>query len=371
MAALALFLLWTFTYYRLPISQWKTSISARPAFPGSPSASEDGRPLAVSPSKARRPPRPKQDNKAVDGEHYYDGDIMFYMLPKSLNGIARTYGHRPSNQNVLFAASSLKSVAVLIPLACDMAKHVKNYVHLTVMGRSDLSIQEILEINGVDKAQCKIFWHDARPDYAAYSTETRAEASVSNALMHFKMFMHPQAIITDGLIEEDGFFVRALKRKSMEYNIPLIELPANKAERLAWLTRLEARALAAWHNPTIDVLIQVQPDSTGSLIRLLTSLHAADFAGLTLPRLSSSCHTKLIRSLKIISPTSAGLRLGGHQILVFPICCMSVAEYPQRGYPPKKPPSDFLNRSIPQIRPTPTSYSYPPAPNSPRYSSTT
>jgi hypothetical protein len=207
------------------------------------------------------------------------------MLPKTLSGIAKTFGHRTYNRNVLFAASSLKSAAVLIPLACDMAKYIKNHVHLAIMGRNDLSIEEILEINGVDKVQCNIFWHDARPNYSAYSTEIRAEASVSIALKHFKKYIHPQAIITDGLVAEDGFFVRALKLKTMEYNIPLIELPVNNAEKLEWLTRLEASALAAWHRATIDVLIQVQPDSTGSLMRLLTSLHNTDFAGLTPPRL--------------------------------------------------------------------------------------
>lgn len=288
MGALALFLLWTFTYYRLPASQWmsqRPSTPARPAFPGSPSALKDGRPLPASPPSSAQPPPRSKDSKTLDEEHYYDGDIMFYMLPKSLGRISKTSGHRPYNRNILFMASSLKSAAVLIPLACDMAKHVKNHVHLAIMGRSELSIEEILKINGVDKAQCTIFWHDARPDHAAYSTESRAEASVSTALKHFKTFMHPQAIVTDALATEDGFFVRALNLKTMEYDIPLIELPANNAERLQWVTRLEASALAAWHRATIDVLIQVQPDSTGSLMRLLTSLHTADFAGLTPPRL--------------------------------------------------------------------------------------
>src|SRR5579871_770135 len=289
LGALALFLLWTFTYYRLRTSQWMyqglSTPAQTPSF-GSPSTSKDGMPLPASPpSRARTPPPPK-DGKAVDDEHYYNGDIIFHMLPMSLGGISKTFGLRTYNRNILFAASSLKSAAVLIPLACDMAKHVKNHVHLAIMGRNDLSIDEILKINGVDKTECKIFWHDARPDYAAYSTESRAEASVSTALKHFKTFMHPQAIITNGLVAEDEFFARALKLKTTEYNIPLIELPANNVERLEWLTRLEASALAAWHRATIDILIQVQPDSTGSLMRLLTSLHNADFAGLTLPRIT-------------------------------------------------------------------------------------
>src|SRR5215469_3777779 len=64
LAALALFLLWTFTYYRLPASQWMSqapSTSTRPA-------SKDGLPLATyPPSQTRSPPRPKE-GKAVDGE---------------------------------------------------------------------------------------------------------------------------------------------------------------------------------------------------------------------------------------------------------------------------------------------------------------
>jgi len=269
LCALVLFLLWIFTYYRLPASQLVSQASLTPTRP----ASRYRWPLAAHPPPPAGP---------VDGEHYYHGDIIFYKLPKTLHGIPKT---RPYNRNVLFAASSLKSAAVLIPLACDMAKSTKNYVHLAIMGCSDLSMEEILEINGVDEARCKIFWHDARPDYAAYSTEERAELSVSAALGQFATFMHPQAIITDDSVTEDGFFARALKQRTMDYNIPHIELPANNAERLAWVTQLESSGLAAWHRATIDILIQAQPDSTGSLMRLLTSLYAADFAGLALPRL--------------------------------------------------------------------------------------
>lgn len=290
LTVLVLLLLWAFTYYRLPTPQWISQAPpgpARPGFRGTGSTSKDDWSWAAGypPSPEGLPPQTNK-GKAANGEFYYDGEVIFYKLPSSLHAISKTFGHRANNRNVLFAASSLKSAAVLIPFACDMAKIAKNHVHMAIMSRSDLSLEEILEINGVDKTECKMYWHDARPDYAAYSTESRAGAAISAALSHIKSFMHPQAIITDDSISEDAFFVRALSDRASVYNIPIIELPADSTERLAWIARLDSTALAAWHRPTVDILIQAQPDSSGALMRLLTSLYGADYSGLLLPRLT-------------------------------------------------------------------------------------
>ncbi|KAF2432644.1 hypothetical protein EJ08DRAFT_648077 [Tothia fuscella] len=234
------------------------------------------------------PPRGQENKKAQSAavEHYYDGDIRFYSLPYSLHEISITQGYRRSNRNILFAASNLKSASVLIPLACEMAKWQNNHVHVAFMGRNDLTVDEILEINGVDKNHCKAYWHDARPDYAKYSSDFRAEAYVASAVDHIQSYMHPQAVITDDSIVEDSFFVRQLRLKSVELGFSIIEIPQDKSDRLKWIARLEARSLAAWHMTNVDVLVHSPVDASGSLIRLLKSLSAADYSGLTPPRIT-------------------------------------------------------------------------------------
>jgi len=167
-----------------------------------------------------------------------------------------------------------------------MANNSLNFVHFAIMGRSDLTFDEILDVNGVDKMECRLFWHDARPDYAVYSSDKRAELAVSTALSYIQNFMHPQAIITDNPASEDAFFVRGLHSGTSTYNIPVIELPANDPDTLAWIAGLDSFALSAWHKPTIDILIQAQPDSSGSLMRLLMSLYQADYSGSAHPRIT-------------------------------------------------------------------------------------
>jgi hypothetical protein len=44
--------------------------------------------------------------------------------------------------------------------------------------------------------------------------------------------------------------------------------------------------LTAWNKVSIDILIQVAPKASGSLIRLLKSLSAADFTACSLPHLT-------------------------------------------------------------------------------------
>ena len=231
------------------------------------------------------PPRPKMQD-AIEREHYYNGDLAFYYLPSTLRAIPGNYGFRSVNYNILFAASSLKSLANLIPLACEMSQKRRILVHLAIMGRHDLTLDTIREINGVDLSACDyLHWHDARPDYAAYSTDARAEVAVDTALGYIDQYMHPKVLITDGSWVEEPVFVKALGNKCAELGVPMIELPLDAIEKLSWLSNLDVAALAAWQKPTVDILIQATTDSTGSLMRLLTSLYTADYSGLVPPRL--------------------------------------------------------------------------------------
>jgi hypothetical protein len=167
-----------------------------------------------------------------------------------------------------------------------MAKWNRNYVHASFMGREDIPLTVILGVNGVDNEACPVMWHDARPDYAEYSSDSRAESSVSSALMHIHSFLHPQVVIMDDSVSEDAFFTRGIRAKAKILNIPIIELPKDRWDHFMWMTRLDAGSLRSWHKPTVDILLQVPSTSSGAVIRLLKSLRDADYTGLAPPRLT-------------------------------------------------------------------------------------
>ncbi|KAF2199889.1 hypothetical protein GQ43DRAFT_442061 [Delitschia confertaspora ATCC 74209] len=215
----------------------------------------------------------------------YSGAIRFYKLAPTLHEAA-SLGYRGIQKNVLFPVSNLKSASALIPMACEMGRRKRNRVHVALMGRSGISMDDLLEINGVDKEECAVMFHDARPDYPEYSSEQRAEAAVASAMRHIFNYISPYVAIMDDSLREDAFFVRGMRRKSKELDIPIIEIPPDQAENLMWMTRLDARSLRSWHKPAIDMLIQAPSHSSGSLIRLLKSLQKADYSGLKPPRLT-------------------------------------------------------------------------------------
>ena len=232
------------------------------------------------------PPKVSVERDDEESKHYYDGPIRFYRLATSLHRIARTMGARPQNRNVLFAVSSLSSAANLMPMACEMAKWDRNYVHMALFGRDSLPLEDILEVNGASKDDCTAYFHDARSDYSEFSTDKRAEAAVAGAMKHVNDFMHPQAIIMDDSTLEDKFFTRALRNKATELAMPLIEVPEERYEDFLWMTRLDSGSLSSWFKPNIDILIHAPPKSSGGLIRLVKSLENADYAGLKVPRLT-------------------------------------------------------------------------------------
>ncbi|KAF2180080.1 hypothetical protein K469DRAFT_715707 [Zopfia rhizophila CBS 207.26] len=236
-------------------------------------AEPTGAPLGTKTPKGGSPP------------YAYTGQIRFYRLAASLHGSAHTQGWRPTNRNVLFGISNLKSATVLLPMICEMSRWSRNWVHAVFMGREDIPLVDLLEINGIDKEKCPAIWHDARPDYTEYSSEHRAELSVMAAMTHIHTYLHPQVVITDDSLQEDAFFVRGMRAKAKMLSIPIIEVPKDRLENLMWITRLDAGSLKNWHQATVDVLIQAPSGSSGGLIRLLKSLQQADYSGLKPPRL--------------------------------------------------------------------------------------
>lgn len=129
------------------------------------------------------------------------------------------------------------------------------------------------------------------------------EVSVSAALGHIETFMHPQVVITDDQSREDGFFTRAIRAKASELGKSVIELPKDATEKMMWIARLDSGSLAgkflsadptdhiaynltAWQTTYVDILIHAPPRSSGSLLRLLRSIEAADYFGHRRPHLT-------------------------------------------------------------------------------------
>jgi hypothetical protein len=230
--------------------------------------------------------------------HNFDGRIRFYRLANSLHkSSSYTKGYEKTNRNVLFAMSSLKSVSTLLPMICEMSKWSRNHVHAAMMGRETIPLNDLLEINGVDKEECLVNWHDARPDYAEYSSDARAQSAVAGAMSHIHSILHPQAVITDDSMSEDAFFVRGMRAKTLELEMALIEVSRDKWENLLWMTRLDAGSLRNWHAPTVDILIQV-PSESSSVLRLLKSIKDADYDGLKPPRIILELPAQLDVSVK-------------------------------------------------------------------------
>ncbi|KAG4030578.1 hypothetical protein MFRU_011g00370 [Monilinia fructicola] len=234
---------------------------------------------------------PKYTSKTSDEEstevsgHDFNGPIRFYKLAQTLHATSKVKGSDPVNNNVLFAASSLKSASTLLPIACEMALRQRNYVHFAFLGRDDIPMDILKAVNGVNK-DCQIFFHDARPDYSLKSSDFRMEVSCSAGLNHINTFVHPQAVIIDGSKDEDDFLISAFRTRANSLDRTLIELPENTEQNLMWIVQLDSASLSAWTKINIDIIVHAQPQKSGSLIRLLTSLKKADYFSSNIPRLT-------------------------------------------------------------------------------------
>ncbi|KFX87031.1 hypothetical protein V490_08606 [Pseudogymnoascus sp. VKM F-3557] len=257
--------------------------SIRPSYDHSPSRGGGmSRPRPPAPEKTRAAPGGGQP---ADKKHWYSGPIKFYELAASLYAIPNSRGGTNLNNNVLFAASNVKSAATLLPLACEMARWKRNDVHFAFMGRDEIPITTLEEVNGITAA-CNIKMHDGRPDYGPESTDFRMEVSSAAALGHINNYMHPQAVIVDKSGAEEEYFLTGIKDRSIELGKTLIELPDNAEQSLMWLMRLDSFSLNAYNKISVDILVHAQPSASGSLIRLLTSLKNAEYFGSAPPRLT-------------------------------------------------------------------------------------
>ena len=124
--------------------------------PMAPFRLRDMLPSGPATGSTERPPEKDGDPRLT--RRYYNGPIQYPKLAITLYAASRTMGHGSENRNVLFAAANLKSVAALIPLACEMSRWQRNKVHFVLMGRDEATVNDILEVNGV-QVQCSVAWH--------------------------------------------------------------------------------------------------------------------------------------------------------------------------------------------------------------------
>lgn len=88
--------------------------------------------------------------------------------------------------------------------------------------------------------------------------------------------------------EEELLFLRTLRQQAHKQGLgaSIIELPSHGDEQVKWLTKLDASSLLHWNKVNIDILVHVHAGASGSLVRLLKSLSAADFTASAIPHLT-------------------------------------------------------------------------------------
>ncbi|RDL30461.1 Uncharacterized protein BP5553_10339 [Venustampulla echinocandica] len=245
-------------------------------------------PTGLKTSSAEPPHKHKQEQEEDGVEilrRNFNGPIKFYKLASSLRAAPTARPADLYNRDILFAAASLKSAAILLPIACDMAMRKRNFVHFALMGRDPISIDILKSVNGISE-DCGILFHDARPDFSTTSTDFRMEVSSSAAFNHINNFVKPNAALVDGSGGEEPFFLKGIKARALALQKTVIELPENAEQNLMWITLLDSSSLSAWNMASIDIAVHAQPSASGSLMRLLDSLTRADFFSSAPPRLT-------------------------------------------------------------------------------------
>ncbi|SPN98573.1 uncharacterized protein DNG_01619 [Cephalotrichum gorgonifer] len=227
-----------------------------------------------------------EDSAGLDSAASRDArtSLSLPFLPLTLKGKSPTVDDE-RNTNVLFASSSLRSAAALLPLACEMGRRRHNKVHYAVMNRNEMPISQLKKIHGIDDS-CGVTFHDARPDSPSESTDVRVRVAAERALHYLASYLNPHAVIVDGANVEYPFFLAGIRSQAEVSELSVIELPENGPERLGWLARLDSSSLSAWNKIDIEIVIHAPPTGSGSLIRLLRSLGRADFSPFPTPRLT-------------------------------------------------------------------------------------
>lgn len=100
----------------------------------------------------------EQHESQISGnQQSYDGKIRFQDLAQSLP--SQKHPKDQASNAVVFAGSSIHCISSLIPLACRMAKQRLNQVHLVLLGKDEVSIEGIKQVNGIRNSECPMTWH--------------------------------------------------------------------------------------------------------------------------------------------------------------------------------------------------------------------
>jgi hypothetical protein len=110
------------------------------------------------------------------------------------------------------------------------------------------------------------------------------EVSARAVLGHIHSALQLHAVITTDIEEE--YFLNAMRSKSSSLGVTPLNLPAGGLQSLSWISSLDTGSLWHFGRIQVDIVIQAQPESSASLMRLLRSIKDADYAGFQLPRLT-------------------------------------------------------------------------------------
>lgn len=170
--------------YNIPTDLGPQNINRRPSYthPNPNVRSGGGMPVPQAP-----PPdhAAADEHGAVLAPRDYDGPIRFLELAETLHAISATKGNAQINKNVLFMASSLRSADNLLPIACQMGKELRSYVHFALISRIEkLSMQQLRDINGIGE-DCPVVFHGMRPNGRPLWNRPPPDPSFYLAQTHF------------------------------------------------------------------------------------------------------------------------------------------------------------------------------------------
>lgn len=224
------------------------------------------------------PAQPSSAHPYKSLEEEYDGPVRFFKLGPSL----RTFLSEPADQsNVLFAFANIHSASAVVTAACTMAAHNRSRVHVATLGKEDVALEHVLQINGISLADCPVRWHNAQVDFAAQSSSLRLARGIQGAFGHMQRALSLNAVFFDDSRREEDYMRSALAKAARTAGVAAIQLPLAES----WMLALGGNSLRYWKKLQIDIIIRVQPESAGSLIRLLRGLQSADYGELSLPRI--------------------------------------------------------------------------------------
>ncbi|KAF8463502.1 hypothetical protein BDZ91DRAFT_698412 [Kalaharituber pfeilii] len=208
--------------------------------------------------------------------------IEFPALYNSLR-IASAAGLRSWNQNVLFLAATVESATALAVTACEMSKAGRVQVHFGFLGDSRISAEEFQNLSGVGAdSDCEISFHDGTAK--GHLEVNLLKKAVKHAIFHMHPYLHPQVLVLDPKHEEHAM-VKSMREAAEKIGTPVIDIPANAAENVLWMSRLSSSSLRAWNVPKMEIFIRGD-EHHGNLERLLRSLQGANYYGIKPVRLT-------------------------------------------------------------------------------------